>query len=131
MDDSWVDSLPSDSIMVAIQLVKGGPLLPSSKGPHTSDMVEFVMFDRLPARLNREDDDDAKTQTSSRTEGIKKREKKARGAASEGNEPVMVICACPANDKMLGSTRKEAGEKSRTVMALGRLMFYTEMLFAP
>ena len=31
--------------MLAIQTVNGGPLSPSSSGPHTSDTVEFVLVD--------------------------------------------------------------------------------------
>ena len=122
---SWVDSLPSDNITVTIQLVKGGPLSPSSKGPHINDIAELAMFDRFAARTNRfaaDGDDDTKTHVSLRNEGNSVLEKKVRGKASDGNVPVMVIAASPAYDKVLGSTLKEAGEKSRIVTALGRMM---------
>ena len=131
---SWVDCLPSESIMVTVQLVKGGPLLPSSNGPQTSDTVEFVLIDRLAARMNSfalDEDAGVKRQLLLRKKRIVESEKKVRGQASDGNVPVMVSDASPAYDKLLGSTRKETGEKSRTVTAMGRVMLKTGALSIP
>ena len=131
---SWADCLPSDSNMVAVQLVETGPVKPSGKGPHTSDTVEFVLIDLLATRINcfaYDDDEAVNKQLSLRTEGAAILEKNARGEACDGNVPVMVSAASPAYDKLLGSIRKKPGEKSRTVTAVGRLMMKTGGLLMP
>ena len=130
---SWADCLPSDSNMVAVQLVETGPVTPSSKGPQTSDTVEFVLIDLLATRINcfAYDDEAVNKQLSLRTEGAAILEKNPRGEASDGNVPVMVSAASPAYDKLLGSIRKKPGEKSRTGTAIGRLMMKTGALLVP
>ena len=131
---SWADCLPPDSNMVAVQLVETGPVKPSSKGPQTSDTVEFVLIDLLATRTNcfaYDDDKAVNKQLSLRTEGTAILEKNARGESLDGNVPVMVSAARPAYDKLLGSIRKKPGEKSRTVTAIGRLMLKTGVLLVP
>ena len=131
---SWADCRPSDSNMVAVQLVETGPVNPSSKGPQTSDTVELVLIDLLATRINcfaYDDDEAVNKQLSLRTEGAAILEKNARGEAWDGNVPVMVSAASPAYDKLLGSIRKKPGEKSRTVTAIGRLMMKTGGLLVP
>ena len=91
-DDS--DSRPSHRIIVILKLDMGGPLLPTSRGPQTNAMAEFVELTSETSRLIVfEDEDDLRKQLLFRKAGNVKPENEVRWVTEDGNNPVTVISA--------------------------------------
>ncbi len=77
-----------------LKLDMGGPLLPTSRGPQTNTMEEFVELTRETSRLIVfEDEDNLRKQLLFCKAGNVKPENEVRWVREDGNNPVTVISA--------------------------------------
>ena len=115
--------------MITFQLDIGGPLSPASSGPQTNEIeVLDVLRPEAASVIVFEDEGEVNRQLLLRKLGSLVPEKEARGVPPDGNEPVTVIEACPSCEIALGATRRDEGEKSKTVTRWGNEILKTGLL---